>query len=90
MKIVRHPYIVRLHEVCLQSLNYDAYICNDIPLFLLYVIYAYVSPPFSLFSSSIINLKVLASRTKIYIILELVTGGRLFDKIVRFLLFLSS
>lgn len=39
MKIVRHPYIVRLHEV-------------------------------------------LASRTKIYIILEFVTGGELFDRIV--------
>lgn len=43
MKIVRHPNIVRLHEV-------------------------------------------LASRTKIYIILEFVTGGELFDKIVRLLL----
>lgn len=40
MKIVRHPYIVRLHEV-------------------------------------------LASRTKIYIILEFVTGGELFDKIAQ-------
>ncbi|KAG0498061.1 hypothetical protein HPP92_002752 [Vanilla planifolia] len=39
MKIVRHPYIVRLHEV-------------------------------------------LASKTKIYIILELIVGGELFDKIV--------
>lgn len=39
MKIVRHPYIVRLHEV-------------------------------------------LAGRTKIYIVLEFVTGGELFDKIV--------
>ncbi|XP_020592666.1 CBL-interacting protein kinase 24 isoform X2 [Phalaenopsis equestris] len=39
MKIVRHPNIIRLHEV-------------------------------------------LASRTKIYIILELITGGELFDKIV--------
>lgn len=39
MKIVRHPYIVRLHEV-------------------------------------------LASKTKIYIILEFITGGELFDKIV--------
>ncbi|KAJ8431852.1 hypothetical protein Cgig2_023496 [Carnegiea gigantea] len=39
MKIVRHPYIVRLHEV-------------------------------------------LASRTKIYIILEFIPGGELFDKIV--------
>ncbi|CAL1359184.1 unnamed protein product [Linum trigynum] len=39
MKIVRHPYIVRLHEV-------------------------------------------LAGRTKIYIILEFVTGGELFDRIV--------
>ncbi|OVA07799.1 Protein kinase domain [Macleaya cordata] len=42
MKIVRHPNIVRLHEV-------------------------------------------LSSRTKIYIILEFVTGGELFDKIVRLL-----
>ncbi|KAF5462029.1 hypothetical protein F2P56_018070 [Juglans regia] len=40
MKLVRHPYVVRLHEV-------------------------------------------LASRTKIYIILEFITGGELFDKIVR-------
>ncbi|KAE8669037.1 CBL-interacting protein kinase 23 [Hibiscus syriacus] len=43
MKIVKHPNIVRLHEV-------------------------------------------LASRTKIYIILEFVSGGELFDKIVRHLL----
>ncbi|KFK26444.1 hypothetical protein AALP_AA8G249200 [Arabis alpina] len=40
MKLVRHPYVVRLYEV-------------------------------------------LASRTKIYIILEYITGGELFDKIVR-------
>ncbi|MBA0747285.1 hypothetical protein Gogos_004211 [Gossypium gossypioides] len=40
MKLVRHPYVVRLHEV-------------------------------------------IASRTKIYIILEFITGGELFDKIVR-------
>lgn len=39
MKLVRHPYVVRLHEV-------------------------------------------LATRTKIYIILEFITGGELFDKIV--------
>ncbi|KAI4337571.1 hypothetical protein L6164_015969 [Bauhinia variegata] len=39
MKLVRHPYVVRLHEV-------------------------------------------VASRTKIYIILEFITGGELFDKIV--------
>ncbi|KAB2076309.1 hypothetical protein ES319_A06G032900v1 [Gossypium barbadense] len=39
MKLVRHPYVVRLHEV-------------------------------------------IASRTKIYIILEFITGGELFDKIV--------
>lgn len=39
MKLVRHPYVVRLHEV-------------------------------------------LASRTKIYIILEYITGGELFDKII--------
>ncbi|GAV72027.1 Pkinase domain-containing protein/NAF domain-containing protein [Cephalotus follicularis] len=39
MKLVRHPYVVRLHEI-------------------------------------------LASRTKIYIILEFITGGELFDKIV--------
>ncbi|CAK8537786.1 unnamed protein product [Lathyrus sativus] len=39
MKLVRHPYVVRLHEV-------------------------------------------LANRTKIYIILEFITGGELFDKIV--------
>ncbi|KAL3514302.1 hypothetical protein ACH5RR_027019 [Cinchona calisaya] len=40
MKLVRHPYVVRLHEV-------------------------------------------IASRTKIYIILEFITGGELFDKIVQ-------
>lgn len=40
MKMVRHPYVVRLHEV-------------------------------------------LASRVKIYIVLEFVSGGELFDEIVR-------
>eukprot|EP01018_Ginkgo_biloba_P010695 Gb_40440 [translate_table: standard] len=34
--------------------------------------------------------EVLASRTKIYIILEFVTGGELFDKIVRLLLSIIS
>jgi hypothetical protein len=36
------------------------------------------------------HFKVLASQTKIYIILEFVTGGELFDKIVRFLLSLCT
>ncbi|KAB1200410.1 CBL-interacting serine/threonine-protein kinase 8 [Morella rubra] len=49
MKLVRHPYVVRLHEAC-------------------YFFFPAV---------------VLASRTKIYIILEFITGGELFDKIVR-------
>ena len=31
----------------------------------------------------VFSLQVLASRTKIYIILEFITGGELFDKIVR-------
>ncbi|KAA0065073.1 CBL-interacting serine/threonine-protein kinase 8 [Cucumis melo var. makuwa] len=44
MKLVRHPYIVRLHEAWINFLKY---------------------------------------RTKIYIILEYITGGELFDKIVR-------
>ncbi|OMO57521.1 hypothetical protein COLO4_35319 [Corchorus olitorius] len=44
MKLVRHPYVVRLHEAS--------------------------------------DLAVIASRTKIYIILEFITGGELFDKIV--------
>jgi hypothetical protein len=42
--------------------------------------------PFSLPHIFLFNFKVLASQTRIYIILELGTGGELFDKIVRFLL----
>ncbi|RDX80811.1 CBL-interacting serine/threonine-protein kinase 8, partial [Mucuna pruriens] len=51
MKLVRHPYVVRLYEAC------------------------------DIFFSSFLY-SVLASRTKIYIILEFITGGELFDKIV--------
>lgn len=36
------------------------------------------------------SLKVMASKTKIYIVMELVTGGELFDKIVSAWPFLST
>ncbi|RDX78578.1 CBL-interacting serine/threonine-protein kinase 8 [Mucuna pruriens] len=55
MKLVRHPYVVRLHEA---RHNF----------FTLYI--------------SLLSIFVLASRTKIYIILEFITGGELFDKII--------
>lgn len=65
MKLVRHPCVVRLHEV-------------------------YYSEVMEFWSKSILcvshaihqNIQVIASRTKIYIILEFITGGELFDKIV--------
>lgn len=35
------------------------------------------------------NIQVIASRTKIYIILEFITGGELFDKIVSALMMMA-
>ncbi|XP_052731721.1 CBL-interacting serine/threonine-protein kinase 8 isoform X4 [Vigna angularis] len=51
MKLVRHPYVVRLYEALCYAEKYGF-------------------------------LQVLATRTKIYIILEFITGGELFDKII--------
>ncbi|KAG7029689.1 CBL-interacting serine/threonine-protein kinase 8, partial [Cucurbita argyrosperma subsp. argyrosperma] len=61
MKLVRHPYVVLLHEAWINFLKY---------LFSIII--------FSLLSRA----WVLASRTKIYIISEYITGGELFDKMV--------
>ncbi|KAG5018857.1 hypothetical protein JHK87_014712 [Glycine soja] len=65
MKLVRHPYVVRLHEACDNCFPFSY--CHSQALL------------------SIVKrffLQVLASRTKIYIILEFITGGELFDKII--------
>lgn len=73
MKLVRHPNVVRLHEV----------------QFLLAVRIVDISFPLSVFENQhdhyvlFCHVQVLASRKKIFIILEFITGGELFDKIVR-------
>ena len=69
MKLVRHPCVVRLYEVKV--------------LFFSSKVYIFASSYGSLIDS--LMFQVLASRTKIYIILEYITGGELFDKIVSYL-----
>lgn len=95
MKIVRHPNIVRLNEVrgvpqrSVQCLQFS--ICFAYLIVLLYwnCIPTNSSPSiyhqlvFFLHQQYFITLQVLAGKTKIYIVLELVTGGELFDRIVR-------
>ncbi|KAL0697015.1 hypothetical protein Bca4012_064195 [Brassica carinata] len=61
LKVLKHPNIVRLHEV--------TNCCNIILLSLICQVL-------------MVDLQVLASRTKIYMVLECVTGGDLFDRIV--------
>ncbi|KHN28488.1 CBL-interacting protein kinase 8, partial [Glycine soja] len=68
MKLVRHPDVVRLHEACVK-----------------YGMRCYVNCCHSQALLSVVKrffLQVLASRTKLYIILEFITGGELFDKII--------
>lgn len=88
MKIVRHPYVVRLYEAC------DV-IFSDLGCFLSlfsFFLQVHAKACLTVFMTSLTGpiyhflvkcyFQVLASRTKIYIILEFVTGGELFDKIV--------
>jgi serine/threonine protein kinase len=83
MKIVRHPNIVRLNEVFhKRAYNFLCFItCMAVFLKLLQNFIFYVTR-FRLLIHILI-MQVLAGRTKIYIILELITGGELFDRIVR-------
>ena len=82
MKLVRHPYVVRLHEagyLTSEILNLDIdstviLVIHEIYMFSLW----YLMDPLT----NNVLFQVLASRTKIYIILEYITGGELFDKIV--------
>ncbi|WVZ19623.1 hypothetical protein V8G54_006945 [Vigna mungo] len=66
MKLVRHPYVVRLYEAWSVSVLFKVVIQFGIVIELW----------------NLVSIKVLASRTKIYIILEFITGGELFDKII--------
>ncbi len=87
MKLVRHPNVVRLHEVIRAQIIKHFYLqlhrfgaarlCLDQQHFATSFHYG-TTHNFTFY------LQVLASRTKIYIILEFVTGGELFDKIVSF------
>lgn len=49
----------------------------------------YVQSHICILKDFIIFLQVMASKTKIYFVLELVTGGELFDKIVSFFVLLN-
>jgi serine/threonine protein kinase len=87
MKLVRHPNVVRLHEVIRAHIIKTLFTSNCIGLELLD--YVWINSILLLLfqygtttDDLTFYLQVLASRTKIYIILEFVTGGELFDKIV--------
>jgi serine/threonine protein kinase len=89
MKLVRHPNVVRLHEVIRAHIIKTLFTSNCIGLELLD--YVWINSILLLLfqygtttDDLTFYLQVLASRTKIYIILEFVTGGELFDKIVSF------
>ena len=72
MKLVRHPNVVRLHEVSRCSFFVISAV-QDLSM----------AKEKSLNRANVSHrTQVLASRVKIYIILEFVTGGELFDKIV--------
>ncbi|KAL6006285.1 Son of sevenless 2 [Asimina triloba] len=81
MKIVRHPNIVRLHEVWVMSASYQCFSPQSTSFSQDWV---YAKVLFDIMTDWLVgSFQVLASQTKIYIILEFVTGGELFDKIVR-------
>ncbi|KAL9315865.1 hypothetical protein ACSQ67_016866 [Phaseolus vulgaris] len=95
MKLVRHPYVVRLYEACdiffFPSYTKFPFILawreqqywKIISEFVVVSLLLAVTTQYLTVSSLIYDfLQVLASRTKIYIILEFITGGELFDKIV--------
>ncbi|XP_039813200.1 CBL-interacting protein kinase 8-like isoform X1 [Panicum virgatum] len=73
MKLVRHPNVVRLHEARLSFSSYKP-LFNFFPHHLSSLKYP---------CCSFCYVQVLASRKKIFIILEFITGGELFDKIIR-------
>lgn len=49
MKIVRHPNIVSLQEVCFNSLKYSTNWYNDFPLILFHIFLALMTLPFLFF-----------------------------------------
>lgn len=90
MKLIKHPHVVRLYEVVSLSIS-------TLPLLSQWYKRIYIRPwthtethnflflhirldyPLVMIGS---YLQVMGSKTKIYIVLEFVTGGELFDKIV--------
>ncbi|KAH0837341.1 hypothetical protein HID58_092420 [Brassica napus] len=70
LKMLKHPNIVRLHEVILCIISV-----------ILVLLYIWVKRVEDVYYFG--HLRVLASKTKINMVMELVTGGELFDKIVR-------
>lgn len=77
MKFIRHPNVIRMFEVSIWLFM------NNIPIVLnlhcnLWIIWKCTN----YWVSEYLSLQVMASKTKIYIVMEFVTGGELFDKIV--------
>ncbi|KAH0927064.1 hypothetical protein HID58_019320 [Brassica napus] len=69
LKMLKHPNIVRLHEVILCIISV-----------ILVLLYIWVKRVEDVYYFG--HLRVLASKTKINMVMELVTGGELFDKII--------
>ena len=78
MKLVRHPNIVQLYEVILESSSDWSSLVHIVNIF---------------WDDIELCIQVMASKSKIYFVLEYVRGGELFKKIVsdqNFTLLLSS
>lgn len=90
MKLIRHPNVIRMFEVSI------ALFMTNIPIvsfaylllwqfdavILICIFLELAGNSANYRANEYLPLQVMASKTKIYIVMEFVTGGELFDKIV--------
>lgn len=86
MKLIKHPNVVRLFEVIVDWKRGHVKIRASSIIWHC-IMYTSIFQCFIFLYVFKINLQVMGSKTKIYIVLEFVTGGELFDKIVSLFLF---
>lgn len=85
MKLIKHPNVVQLHEVLCYLCRNNSVITTHTLLF-----FFFISSHSMRILHSMCVWQVMASKSKIYMVLEYVDGGELFDKIVRPMNFLCQ